>query len=221
MLSIIVPTLNAAQTLAATLESLSAWDSDAEIIVVDGGSSDNTIAIANSFDTRVVSGPRGRGSQLAEGARLAVGDWLMFLHADTLLSKEWPNTVHALITNHTMTAGYFRFRLNDDSISARRLERNVAWRCRTLGWPFGDQGLVISRRHYEIVGGYKYIPLMEDIDLIRRLGRKNVTNLPADAITSAAKFQREGYWMRSSRNVTCLCLYLIGVPPHWLKRLYG
>ena len=221
MLSIIIPTLNAAPTLAATLESLSLWEGEIDVIVVDGGSTDATVNIANDLGARVISTAQGRGPQLVEGARQAANNWMMFLHSDTVLSTDWPVAVQALVTGPATNAGYFRFRLDDGSSAASRLERQVAWRCRTLGWPYGDQGLVVHRDLYDSIGGYKSIPLMEDIDLIRRLGRNRIIALPADAITSAAKFHRDGYIWRSTRNITCLCLYLIGIPPHWLKRLYG
>ena len=118
-------------------------------------------------------------------------------------------------------AGYFRFALDSPDPRARRLERMVAWRCRVLGLPYGDQGLLIHRDLLERAGGMRPLPLMEDVDLIRRLGRRRLVALDADALTSADKWQRDGWIRRSARNVCCLALWFVGVPLRWIVRLYG
>ena len=96
-----------------------------------------------------------------------------------------------------------------------------AGRCRRFGLPYGDQGLLISRAHYERLGGFRPLPLMEDVDLVRRIGRNDLVPLEADAITSAARYRRDGWWFRPLRNLTCLSLYFAGLPPQALRRLYG
>jgi hypothetical protein len=118
------------------------------------------------------------------------------------------------------TAGYFRFALDDAAPEARRLERMVAWRCRWLGLPYGDQGLLIHRDLYHALGGYQPIPLMEDVDLIRRLGRHRLKALPVAFITSAEKWRRDGWYARSARNLFCLSLWFAGVSPQRIARLY-
>jgi hypothetical protein len=112
-------------------------------------------------------------------------------------------------------------RLDDRSRAARRVERLVAWRCRRLGLPYGDQGLLIHRDLYREVGGFRAIPLMEDVDLARRIGRKRLLMLEADALTSAVRYRRDGFWLRPLRNLTLLGLYWLGVPPERLVRWYG
>jgi hypothetical protein len=97
----------------------------------------------------------------------------------------------------------------------------VAWRCRVLGLPYGDQGLLIHRDLLACAGGMRPLPLMEDVDLVRRLGRRRLVALPADAVTSAAKWQRQGYLRRSARNLMCLSLWFAGVPPRLIQRIYG
>ena len=97
----------------------------------------------------------------------------------------------------------------------------MAWRCRCFGLPYGDRGLLIHRAFYERLGGFNAIPLMEDVDMVRRIGRRNMVMLKADAITSAARYQRNGYWRRSARNLILLGLYWLGVPPRFLVRIYG
>src|SRR5207237_1239137 len=141
-----------------------------EIIVSDGGSRDDTLAIAKRAGARMVTQARGRGGQLCAGAAAASGDWLLFLHADCRPLPGWQQAVLAFIAAPAAEerAAYFDLALDDDGPAARRLERIVAWRCRTLGLPYGDQGLLISRAFYDAVGGFRPLPLMEDVDLARR-----------------------------------------------------
>ncbi len=213
-LSVIIPTLNAAHGLPATLAAVAGA---AEVIVVDGGSGDGTVGVAAAAGALVVSAPRGRGSQLAAGIALASHPWLLLLHADTRLAPDWSAAVHA----DPERAGYFRFTLDSDDPRARRLERLVGWRCRALGLPYGDQGLLIHRGLLTRTGGMRPLPLMEDVDLVRRLGRRRLVALPADAVTSAAKWQRQGYLRRSARNLLCLSLWFAGMPPRLIARIYG
>lgn len=215
-LSVIIPTLNAAATLPATLAAIGPGP---EIVIADGGSTDGTGAVATP--ARVITAPRGRGSQLAAGIAAASYDWLLLLHADTRLSTGWEDVAAAHMTNGPQTAGYFRFRLDSADPRARRLERMVAWRCRVLALPYGDQGLLIHRDLLAGVGGMRALPLMEDVDLMRRLGRSRIATLPADAITSGTKWEQDGWTRRSVRNLCCLTLWFAGVPPRLIQRLYG
>lgn len=222
MLSVIVPTLNAAGGLEAVLQSLVAGPAD-EVVVSDGGSDDGTRDLAAAHGATVVGGERGRGAQLARGADAARGDWLLFLHGDTRLESGWRAAVDAFIDGPQSRerAGYFRFALDDRRPAARRLERIVAWRCRRLGLPYGDQGLLIGRAFYERLGGYRPLPLMEDVDLVRRIGRGRLVELPARAVTSAVRYRRDGYLRRSLRNTACLAAWGLGVPPRTIARFYG
>ena len=222
-ISVVIPTLNAAHTLAQVLSALQAAAIVKEVIVADGGSSDETTGIARISGTRVISSARGRGVQLAAGAAAAAGEWLLFLHADCRLASGWEEAVSDFLaaSEASTRAGYFDFELDDAAPAARRLERIVAWRCRALALPYGDQGLVISRVLYDAVGGFAPLPLMEDVDLVRRLGRRRLTRIGSRCIVSARRYQREGYWRRPLRNIFCLSLYFAGVPPHLIVRLYG
>ena len=224
MPSVVVPTLNAATTLPATLAALrdgaSAVD---EIVVSDGGSADGTPDVARAAGCRVVEGASGRGAQLAIGAAAARGEWLMFLHADTRLDPGWDAAVRRFSgePRHADHAAYFRFALADAAPAARRIEAVVAWRCRTFGLPYGDQGLLIRAATYRALGGFAALPLMEDVEFVRRIGRANLVELPVRAVTSAARYRRDGYWVRPLRNLVCLGLYFAGVAPARLAKLYG
>ena len=114
-----------------------------------------------------------------------------------------------------------RFKLNDGRKRAKILERLVALRVKLFGLPYGDQALLISRDFYREIGGFKPVPLMEDVDIVRRIGRRRLVRLPLDAITSAERYHRDGYLWRSARNLFCLSLYFFGVPPRIIVKLYG
>lgn len=212
-IDVVIPTLNAAADLERTLAALTGLS----VIVSDGGSSDGTLDIAHRFGARVVSSPPGRGVQLAAGAKAAAAPWLFFLHADTVPQAGWAQA-HGKLTDEE--AGYFRLRFDSTRPAARRLERLAAWRCRVFGLPYGDQGLVISRALYERVGGFRDLPLMEDVDLVRRIGRARLVALDAEAVTSAQRYERDGWLLRPLRNLSCLALYFAGVPTPTIQRLY-
>jgi rSAM/selenodomain-associated transferase 2 len=213
-MNIIIPTWNAAASLPATLAACA--EAGAPVIVADADSPDGTADVARAHGAQVVQAPRGRGAQLAAGAAAADADWLLFLHADTQLEPGWAAAARAFMAAGE-GAAHFTFALDDDTPAARRLERAVAWRCRRLGLPYGDQGLLVHRALYERVGGYRPLPLMEDVDLVRRL---RPVALAPRAVTSAAKWQRDGYLRRSARNLGFLALYFAGVPPRVLARWY-
>lgn len=221
MLSVVIPTWQAADTLGRTLASLAGGPAG-EVVVADGGSGDATRAIAMRAGARVIEAPRGRGTQLAAGAAAAAGDWLLFLHADTALGSDWGAAAAAFMADpgNRGRAAVFRFALDDPSPPARRLERMVAWRTRVFGLPYGDQGLLLARGFYRAVGSFAPIPLMEDVDLIRRIGRRRLAVLDAAAVTSAARYRRDGYGRRGLRNIACLSLFFLGVDPRRIERLY-
>jgi rSAM/selenodomain-associated transferase 2 len=229
MISVVIPTLNAERTLAHTLAALVPAVVEGivqEAIVVDGGSTDETRLIAQGAGTHLIEAKRGRGCQLEAGAHQARGDWLLFLHADTVLEPGWAEEARGFIERvesgrRNQAAASFRFALDDDGLMPRLVEFLVSLRCRVLSLPYGDQGLLISRNLYNRLGGFRPLPLMEDVDLVRRLGRRELVMLKSRAVTSGVRYRREGYLTRSLRNLGCVLLYYLRVPPRVLARLYG
>ncbi len=224
MLSVVIPTLDAVATLEPVIRALKTADGlVGEIVVADGGSADGTVELARRCGARVGTCPRGRGPQLAAGAGTATQPWLLFLHADTHLHADWERETRRFIADpaNAGRAAYFRLAFDDPARAARRVERYAAWRSRVLGLPYGDQGLLISRAFYDSIGGFRRIPIMEDVDLVRRMGRRRLVALDARAVTSAARYRRAGYLRRGRRNLMCLLLYFLGVPTGFIARLYG
>jgi rSAM/selenodomain-associated transferase 2 len=224
-LTIIIPTLNAGARLSETLAAVDEVRDtlSVDVIVVDCGSTDDTLTRAYAGGARVVAATRGRGVQLSAGAKEATGRWLLFLHADTTLEPFWSTTVTSFMRGkgNGLWAAYFTFALDDASSAARRVEVMANWRARKLGLPYGDQGLLMSRTKYDSLVGYLDLPIMEDVDMVRRIGRQNLVELPATATTSAARYRRDGYWWRPIKNMALLSLYFMGVSPRRLARMYG
>ena len=229
MISVVIPTYNAEATIGPTLAALVPAVVDGivqEAILVDGGSTDETCAVADSAGTRLIRTKRGRGTQLRAGAAAARGDWLLFLHADTVLEPGWAEEAEAFMERvakgrRAPAAAAFRFALDDDGTLPRMLESLVALRCFLFALPYGDQGLLISRRLYGELGGFRPIPLMEDVDLVRRLKRRQLVMLQSRAVTSGIRYRSEGYLARSLRNLSFMLLYFLRVPTRVLARLYG
>lgn len=230
MISVIIPTYNAARELPATIASLMPALIEGmvrELIIIDGGSTDSTLKIADQCGATIINArEKGRGPQLQEGASAAKSQWLLFLHADTELEDDWYYDASDFIrlheTGNTMdkAAAAFTFALKDKGIAPSLLSKAVALRCALFALPYGDQGLLITKQTYENAGGYTPIPIMEDVDLIRRLPTK-VKLLKARAFTSAIRYQTEGYLNRSLRNIYCLASYYTGKSPGKINEIYN
>ena len=227
MISVVIPTLNAEAQLAHCFDGLIAATVKGlvrEVIVADGGSGDGTLAIADAAGAHVVSSPKARGAQLAAGAEAARCDWLLFLHAGTMLEPGWETEAAAFLERTDFErprAAAFRFALDEFGPAARWLEFFVGLRCWMFGLPYGGQGLLISKCFYRQLGGFRPLPAMEDLDLMRRIGRGRLTMLRARAVTDAQRLRHEGFLKRSARNLVILILCALRVPTNVLARLYG
>lgn len=209
-ITVIIPTLKMDEGLERLIEVL-----PDDVIIVNGG-----FETYSFKDRMVVNTNPGRGLQLRTGAQFAKGDWLFFLHADSTLTQGWVKALTDHMTNHPNKAFAFRLRFDDEGFFPRLLEYWVRFRCRVFALPYGDQGLFISRALYDEVGGYNDMPLMEDVDIVRRLGRSRIRVGRQMLITSAEKYNKYGYILRMFRNGFCLLLYKLGVDPATIKKIY-
>jgi glycosyltransferase involved in cell wall biosynthesis len=193
MISVVIPTLNSQASLSRCLESLVGAAMSGlvrEVIVADGGSGDDTLGIADGAGARVVEAGKTRSERLIKGADTARGDWLLFLHPETALEPRWDEEAVNFVASSILEkprAAVFRFALNDKSSKARRIEARVAFRSWLFGGATGEQGLLIPTRFYRKLGGYRPLDAMEDIDLIRRIGRRRLVPLHSRAINEAPK----------------------------------
>jgi rSAM/selenodomain-associated transferase 2 len=219
-LSVIVPALNEEQGIGETLRR-ARQPGVREIIVVDGGSVDNTRVRAHELADLVLSAPRGRAAQMNFGAARASGDILLFLHADTLVPDGFAQAIAAACREPGIIGGRFDVTLTPSSPLLRLTGELMNWRSRLSRIATGDQGIFIRRDVFTQLGGYADIPLMEDIDLSRRMKRAGrIACLPQRVTTSARRWRTRGV-VRTILLMWCLrALYLFGVSPSRLRRLY-
>lgn len=221
-LTVIIPTQNAQDVLpgclAALMEGL-ALGLIRDVVISDGGSEDATRRIADDVGAIFITGAPSRGAQLRRGADAAEGEWLLFLHADTVLSPGWSGAVIEHLETRPQQAGYCRLRFDAPGLSSRWVAGWANVRSALFGLPYGDQALLISQALYHQSGGYPDQPLMEDVTLVRRL-RGALVALPITARTSAARYVQEGWTRRGGRNLWLLLRYLCGADPHVLAQSY-
>ena len=221
MISVIVPALDEESVLADTL-SAARQDGVTEIVVVDGGSRDRTVAVARALADRVLEAPRGRARQMNAGAAVTHGDVLLFLHADTRLPPDYPTVIAHALTDAAVVGGRFDVRLDATGIPYRVIERLIGWRSRLTRVATGDQAIFVRRTVFERLGGYPDLPLMEDIALnrmLRQAGR--VACLRATVITSARRWHRRGVVRTVLLMWALRAAYYAGVSPERLARVYA
>jgi len=191
MISVVIPTVNAERLLPRCFDSLIAAAVRGvvrEVIVVDAGSGDATLAIADGAGAHILHSRKGRAQQFITGAAAAKSDWLLFLHPETALEPGWEVEAESFLAQAVLErprAAVFRFALEDFGGEARRAEAKAALRTALFALPYGDQGLLIPKRLYRRLGGYRAIGAMEDADMIRRIGRRRLVSLRARAVNVA------------------------------------
>ncbi len=201
-ISIIIPTINEANNLPLLFSDLSIIQKVGEIIIVDCGSKDKTIDVANIYGAKVYkSKERNRGLQLDLGAKNSKGEWLIFLHADTRLTNDWFIKIKSVIKGDKNFIYNFKFKINNNKKIYRILEILVNFRSRYLKQPYGDQGLIIHKSIYFENNGFKKIPLMEDVDFFRRLKNKeDLKQLSLPIFTSSRKWERTNIFLQALKN---------------------
>ena len=201
-ISIVIPTINEANNLPLLLSDLSSIQREGEIIIVDCGSEDKTIDIANIYGAKVfISKERNRGLQLDIGAKNSKGDWLIFLHADTRLTHDCFSKTNTFLKGNKNSIYYFKFKINHKNIIYRILEILVNIRSKYFKQPYGDQGLIIHRTTYFRNNGFRKIPLMEDVDFLRRLNKKkDLKQLNLPIFISSRKWERTNIFLQAIKN---------------------
>jgi len=221
VLSVIIPVLDEAAGIQTMLQSLQTLRTRGhEIIVVDGGSRDNTVALAEQLADRVECGARGRARQMNTGARLARGEILWFLHGDSRVDASADLRIQQAVSAGAAW-GRFDIRLSGDRWLLRIVETMMNWRSRFSGIATGDQGIFVSRVLFEQIGGFTEIPLMEDIDLSKRLKKYgDPACLRQPLVTSSRRWERDGILHTIALMWYLRLAYFLGVPAERLAAYY-
>ena len=223
-LSIIIPTLNEASHLPLLFSDLNLWPNDYDLTIVDGGSTDLTISIAEIQGANILKSLEpNRGYQLNTGASNAKNDWLLFLHADSRLDKKWVKCLSKKITNKASKkiAWYFDFKINNNNLEFRILEIAVALRSYFLQRPYGDQGLLIHKDLYYGSGGFSSLKIMEDLDLITRITKTNkVKRIGSSIFTDDIKWKKSNIIKRAIKNASLRRKWRNGYDVDYLSREY-
>jgi rSAM/selenodomain-associated transferase 2 len=222
--SFIIPVLNEAYLINNTIQYLReiSRQYNVEIIVVDGDAEATTLRCIQEKQVKKVVSPKGRGTQMNKGASVAGGDVFLFLHADTELPADALGLISAVLDGTACGGGAFDLGIKSDRPVFRLIERLVSLRSRITNIPYGDQAIFMRREVFEKLGGYHEIPIMEDVELMRRMKRSGYTVriIPEKVRTSPRRWEREGVLSCTLRNWTLMALYLLGRDPEKLAKYY-
>ncbi|MEH1976754.1 MAG: TIGR04283 family arsenosugar biosynthesis glycosyltransferase [Nostoc sp.] len=221
-ISIIIPAINEAGNIKKAIATTRA-NLNIEVIVVDGGSSDDTVAIAQSLNVKVISSSPGRAVQMNAGAVAASGEILLFLHADTRLPTGFDEMIRTALQQPGTVAGAFKLRIDASRLSLRWVEWGVNVRSHFYQMPYGDQAIFLTKEIFQQIGGFSELPIMEDFELMRRLKRiGRVVIIPTPVVTSARRWLQKGVLKTTLLNQIVIIAYLLGVSPEricsWYRR---
>lgn len=219
-ISVIIPVLNEAKTIKNVLLTLRNYP-ELEVIVVDGGSEDETVAIAESFGYKVLTSPRGRSIQMNAGAAIATGSILLFLHGDTILPANFPTMIVTTIEKPGIVGGAFELAIDAKIRGIRFVEKMVNWRSHFFSLPYGDQAIFIKSEIFNQIGGFTIQPIMEDfvfIQQLKKVGRISI--IPTPVITSGRRWQQLGVLKTTLINQLMILGYYLGISPEKLAAFY-
>jgi rSAM/selenodomain-associated transferase 2 len=218
-ISVIIPTLNEELMIKETFKRLG---KAIEIIVVDGGSNDKTREIAKTLGAKVIiSAKKGRALQMNLGGKIAKGDILLFLHADTLLPPDYQELIINTLSESNVIAGAFQLKIEGQEKSLRLVEKLVNWRSRFFSLPYGDQGIFLKASVFEDLSGFPELPIMEDFELIQRLKKRGKIAIVSSAVvTSGRRWRKLGVWKTTIINQLVILGYYLKIPPKLLKHFY-
>lgn len=223
LISIIIPVLNEAQMIKSTIQRLQENSRlKIEIIVVDGGSQDDTAVIVQQLGVKMINVPGGgRGIQMNAGAKIAQGEILLFLHGDSQLPAKFADLIVQTLKSPGIIAGAFELRIDSNNSSLRWVEIFVKLRSHLWSLPYGDQAIFMTKQVFEDLGGFLNLPIMEDFELVQRLKRQGkIAIAPAAVITSARRWQKLGVWQTTLINQFIILGYYLGISPLKLRDFY-
>ena len=219
-ISVIIPTLNESSALANTIAKMRE-NSPCEILVGDGGSADGTLAIARQSGARVIHSKRGRADQMNAAANEAVGDLLLFLHADTVLDPAGYRQMKEAMSRRNLAGGAFGLQLDSDKTSLKVISQLATWRSKYCNLVYGDQAIFVRKNIFQEMGGYPTLPICEDLAFFRALQKKGKTVILSEkAHTSPRRWLSEGTAYTTFRNILIATMFLLGFPPKIMARWY-
>jgi len=222
--SIVIPVLNEAGQINSLIEHLRKQNhqSSYEIIVVDGDPQGNTVGTIQDKDVITITSDKGRGKQMNAGAAAARGEILIFLHADTTLPDNALGKISRAMQNMDYVGGAFDLKIDSDRLFLKYISARASLRSHWNRIPYGDQAIFIRKKYFDQIGKFKEIPLMEDVDLMRRIKKdgKKIFILPDKVTTSARRWERDGALYTTMRNQILVRLFYLGISPHRLAKYY-
>ena len=218
--TLVIPTYNAQKTINTTLNNVSKKFQN--IIIVDGYSKDLTKNICKKYNTQFFTSKTNRGMQLKLGGEKAGTNWIFFLHADSILQNDAIDKIAEFISidKNNYKAAAFKLKFNQKKIYASCLSKIVFFRSKYFKLPYGDQGLIISKTFYNKIGGFKPLPIMEDVEIVKNIGFKNIRILDSYIITDSIRYKTQGWLIRPLINLYCLSLYFLGFNINYINKIY-